>query len=236
MLRTVQVTVPAPKPGVSKGCAAVLAAAHGGGQHDQSAASQASDAVDDSSDLMDENEGEGACTICYALHLPDPSRPDELGEAGQIERAQPAQVRMWGVRCVSACMHWPCSSSMWVQFNGSLGDQPGAHVVQLKFSLRRQCSACLHLIASAEGRAANLRYELHEQHAKPLAHYELLGFCAGAVPNVTCPAALCGRAFHAACLAEWLGSVPSSRRVFDTIFGSCPFCQGPIGVSTRLTS
>jgi E3 ubiquitin-protein ligase FANCL len=60
--------------------------------------------------------------------------------------------------------------------------------------------------------------------------------CAGAAPSVTCPAALCGRAFHAACLAEWLGALPSSRRVFDTIFGSCPFCQGPIGVSTRLAS
>lgn len=235
MLRIVQVTLPAPKPGVSRGCAAVLAAANGGGQHDQSAASQASDAVDDSLDLMDEDGVEGACAICYALHLPDPCRPDELGEAGQEKRAQPAQVRMWGVRCVSACMHWPCSSSMWVQSTAVLHTSR----VRTWCSWNPACgrSAVLACIQSHRHRASSrLTYGLHEQHAEQLAHHQLLGFCAGAAPNVTCPAALCGRAFHAACLAEWLGSLPSSRRVFDTIFGSCPFCQGPIGVSTRLTS
>ncbi|KAF6265712.1 FANCL C-terminal domain-containing protein, partial [Scenedesmus sp. NREL 46B-D3] len=56
---------------------------------------------------------------------------------------------------------------------------------------------------------------------------------AGEAPSVTCPGASCSRAFHAMCLAEWLGALPTSRRVFDTLFGSCPFCNGPIGVSTR---
>ncbi|WIA14517.1 hypothetical protein OEZ85_003036 [Tetradesmus obliquus] len=55
----------------------------------------------------------------------------------------------------------------------------------------------------------------------------------GAAPSVTCPGASCSRVFHAMCLAEWLGALPTSRRVFDTLFGSCPFCNGPIGVSTR---
>lgn len=133
-----QVSLPAPKPGAPKGCAAVLAAA-GGLQHQEGTTSSQVEAGQDSDSSMDQDEEEGepgACAICYALHLPDPLRPDEIGAA----------------------------------------------------------------------------------------------------PSVTCPAALCGRAFHAACLAEWLGALPSSRRVFDTIFGCCPFCQGPIGVSTRVAA
>jgi hypothetical protein len=32
---------------------------------------------------MDDGEA-GACAICYALHLPDPARPDELGKGAQL--------------------------------------------------------------------------------------------------------------------------------------------------------
>lgn len=72
-----QVALPAPKAGARKGCAAVLAAAEGAGA--DGPAPQDSDA-DEDSDLMDEDGEAGACAICYALHLPDPSRPEELGK------------------------------------------------------------------------------------------------------------------------------------------------------------
>lgn len=72
-----QITLPAPKPGVRKGCAAVLAAA--GGAEQQYAEAVASDSAQDS-DSMDEDGEAGACAICYALHLSDPARPNELGK------------------------------------------------------------------------------------------------------------------------------------------------------------
>jgi hypothetical protein len=72
-----QITLPAPKAGVRKGCAAVLAAA--GGAEQQHAQAATID-TDQDSDSMDEDGEAGACAICYALHLPDPARPDELGE------------------------------------------------------------------------------------------------------------------------------------------------------------
>jgi hypothetical protein len=59
----------------------VLVAAEGAGA--EGAAPQDSEA-DEDSDLMDEDGEAGACAICYALHLPDPTRPDELGEGEQL--------------------------------------------------------------------------------------------------------------------------------------------------------
>ena len=44
------------------------------------------------------------------------------------------------------------------------------------------------------------------------------------LPECCCDNARCGRAFHQPCLFEWLQSLPDSRRSFDTIFGSCPYC------------
>lgn len=73
-----QVTLPGPKPGSKKGCAAVRAAADRGDP--QGSASQGPGEADSDSDsLMDEEGDTGACAICYALHLPDPARPDEIG-------------------------------------------------------------------------------------------------------------------------------------------------------------
>eukprot|EP00878_Enallax_costatus_P035626 GHUV01039808.1.p1 GENE.GHUV01039808.1~~GHUV01039808.1.p1 ORF type:complete len:274 (+),score=67.25 GHUV01039808.1:1105-1926(+) len=128
-----QLRLPAPKPGVRKGCAPL--------QHVASDTAAAADEGLDadmldaeaggySSDL-DDDAAAGACAVCYSLHLPDPDRPDETGEAANVE----------------------CSS--------------------------------------------------------------------------------CKRLFHTECLAEWLGALPDSRRVFDTLFGTCPFCQSSIGVSRK---
>jgi hypothetical protein len=82
----VQVTLPGPKPGTKRGCAAVRAAADRSGS--QAAASQEAGAADSDSDdsLMDEEGDAGACAICYALHLPDPSKSDELGGCMLVDR------------------------------------------------------------------------------------------------------------------------------------------------------
>jgi len=89
----IQVSLPPPKPGVRKGCAAVLAAAQGGDLlEDSRSGSPGSDAED--SDAMDEDAG--ACAICYALHLPDPTRPDETGE---WQRSQQGPAAKWVCVC-----------------------------------------------------------------------------------------------------------------------------------------
>jgi hypothetical protein len=81
--------------------------------------------------------------------------------------------------------------------------------------------------ADDEPGACAICYALHL--ADPSAPNEL-----GVAPSVTCAAGTCGRLMHARCLTEWLGALPDTRRVFDTLFGSCPFCHGPISVSTRM--
>lgn len=75
-----QVDLPPPKPGTRKGCAAVQAVCVT--MDGSTAELQGSGDADTNSDSMDDDEEEdtaGACAICYALHLPDPSKPDELG-------------------------------------------------------------------------------------------------------------------------------------------------------------
>lgn len=48
--------------------------------------------------------------------------------------------------------------------------------------------------------------------------------------EVTCENAACGRLFHAPCLAEWLRADTSTRRVFNTLYGSCPYCSAMLAV------
>lgn len=48
------------------------------------------------------------------------------------------------------------------------------------------------------------------------------------IPDRICDNSNCGRAYHNACLYEWLASVRTNRQSFDTIFGECPYCQNPI--------
>jgi len=55
-------------------------------------------------------------------------------------------------------------------------------------------------------------------------------------PDVSCQIIKCGRTFHSKCLAEWLQSIPSVRRSFGTLFGSCPYCSTAIAVSTTVSS
>ncbi len=40
----------------------------------------------------------------------------------------------------------------------------------------------------------------------------------------------CGQAFHQLCVSDWLQSVPSTRRSFNMLFGSCPYCNSPVSV------
>ncbi|XP_052767646.1 E3 ubiquitin-protein ligase FANCL-like [Mya arenaria] len=45
------------------------------------------------------------------------------------------------------------------------------------------------------------------------------------IPDEVCNDARCHQPFHRACLVEWLRALPSSRQSFNTIFGSCPYCE-----------
>lgn len=50
-------------------------------------------------------------------------------------------------------------------------------------------------------------------------------------PCQVCNNATCGRAYHNACLLEWLMALPDARRSFQTVFGECPFCQATMAVT-----
>ena len=86
-----QLRLPAPKPGVRKGCAALqhlatdTAAATAEGPDTEMLDA---DADGYSSDLGDDADA-GACAICYSLHLPDPDKPDELGKQPDSATMQP---------------------------------------------------------------------------------------------------------------------------------------------------
>lgn len=48
------------------------------------------------------------------------------------------------------------------------------------------------------------------------------------LPNQYC--GKCGRPYHTYCLSEWLRSLPSTHRSFDTMFGKCVYCSTEIKV------
>ncbi|GBG25975.1 E3 ubiquitin-protein ligase FANCL [Hondaea fermentalgiana] len=52
------------------------------------------------------------------------------------------------------------------------------------------------------------------------------------LPDCVCPNPKCSRGFHPVCLRDWFQSLPSTRHTFDTMFGSCPYCAGPMSVLT----
>ena len=49
------------------------------------------------------------------------------------------------------------------------------------------------------------------------------------LPDTTCES--CGQHFHANCIGEWLQALPSTRRSFNVLFGSCPYCTKPLSVN-----
>jgi len=52
-------------------------------------------------------------------------------------------------------------------------------------------------------------------------------------PDCICNNPKCARGYHPICLFEWLQSLPSSRVLFDTVFGQCPYCSEPISVKSQ---
>eukprot|EP00088_Acartia_fossae_P025199 TRINITY_DN2602_c0_g1_i12.p1 TRINITY_DN2602_c0_g1~~TRINITY_DN2602_c0_g1_i12.p1 ORF type:complete len:393 (-),score=46.77 TRINITY_DN2602_c0_g1_i12:159-1307(-) len=52
----------------------------------------------------------------------------------------------------------------------------------------------------------------------------------GATPTTICREEKCSACFHQMCAYEWLKSLPDSRTMLDTIFGSCPYCKTPLSV------
>eukprot|EP00911_Craspedida_sp_UC1_P000934 UC1_evm3s707 len=55
----------------------------------------------------------------------------------------------------------------------------------------------------------------------------------GDLPEEVCQDKRCRRPFHRSCLVEWLRALPETRQSFDTLFGSCPYCEQPITVKSR---
>jgi len=54
----------------------------------------------------------------------------------------------------------------------------------------------------------------------------------GIPPDKICDNLLCSRAFHSSCLLMWLQSLSSTRHSFNTYFGTCPYCNETISIST----
>eukprot|EP00043_Microstomoeca_roanoka_P006216 m.61174 g.61174 ORF g.61174 m.61174 type:complete len:434 (-) comp13324_c0_seq6:294-1595(-) len=52
-------------------------------------------------------------------------------------------------------------------------------------------------------------------------------------PDEVCPNKRCSRAFHAACLEEWLRALPETRQSFNTLFGACPYCESQITLNLK---
>ena len=52
-------------------------------------------------------------------------------------------------------------------------------------------------------------------------------------PNNSCENLKCGRHYHESCLRDWLHSLPSSRKSFDRLVGSCPYCHEPISAALQ---
>ncbi|XP_052197008.1 uncharacterized protein LOC127804229 isoform X2 [Diospyros lotus] len=57
-----------------------------------------------------------------------------------------------------------------------------------------------------------------------------LGDRSGSGTDYTCENSNCCRAFHSLCLGDWLRSITTTRQSFNVLFGSCPYCSGPVAV------
>jgi len=54
-------------------------------------------------------------------------------------------------------------------------------------------------------------------------------------PDAVCDNPPCKRFYHETCLLGWLQSLSSSRKSFDRIIGTCPYCNEPISATIRQT-
>lgn len=52
-------------------------------------------------------------------------------------------------------------------------------------------------------------------------------------PQIVCDNEPCKRFYHETCLGDWLFSLPSSRKSFDRIIGTCPYCSEPISATIK---
>lgn len=48
------------------------------------------------------------------------------------------------------------------------------------------------------------------------------------VPDRVCDNQKCSQPYHMTCLLEWLRSLPNSHQTFQTLVGTCPYCQETI--------
>lgn len=52
-------------------------------------------------------------------------------------------------------------------------------------------------------------------------------------PDTVCDNLPCKRYYHETCLRDWLQSLPTSRKSFDRIIGTCPYCNEPISATIQ---
>ncbi|XP_031481054.1 uncharacterized protein LOC116251115 isoform X2 [Nymphaea colorata] len=57
-----------------------------------------------------------------------------------------------------------------------------------------------------------------------------LGVERGSMPGYVCDNERCGRAFHVICLRDWLQSITTTRKLYDALYGNCPYCSEPVAV------
>eukprot|EP01125_Pyxidicula_operculata_P020172 TRINITY_DN7401_c0_g1_i1.p1 TRINITY_DN7401_c0_g1~~TRINITY_DN7401_c0_g1_i1.p1 ORF type:complete len:378 (+),score=27.21 TRINITY_DN7401_c0_g1_i1:129-1136(+) len=60
--------------------------------------------------------------------------------------------------------------------------------------------------------------------------YEYKGSDGDEIPDRICNGKNCGKSFHSSCLYSWLSNIRSNRQTFDTIIGSCPYCETQIAI------
>lgn len=54
-----------------------------------------------------------------------------------------------------------------------------------------------------------------------------------AVPDIACDRATCAKAYHRICLVEWLRALPDTKQSFDTLVGTCVYCELAITVNVN---
>eukprot|EP01124_Arcella_intermedia_P012083 TRINITY_DN18395_c0_g1_i1.p1 TRINITY_DN18395_c0_g1~~TRINITY_DN18395_c0_g1_i1.p1 ORF type:complete len:348 (-),score=93.36 TRINITY_DN18395_c0_g1_i1:36-1079(-) len=50
------------------------------------------------------------------------------------------------------------------------------------------------------------------------------------LPDMFCNGKNCNKPFHTSCLSKWLSSIRTNRKVYDTVYGECPYCCSEIVV------
>mmetsp|Transcript_9535 Transcript_9535/g.31368 ORF Transcript_9535/g.31368 Transcript_9535/m.31368 type:complete len:400 (+) Transcript_9535:441-1640(+) len=136
-----------------------------------------------------------------------------LEVAPAAPRSAPAHLRLFGPEPAVAPLRQRLSAALLELWDAAAG---------LRANLERALGQALPGPPTAASSAGNDDADCGVCYAQRLPGTDEL-------PELACNT--CGRLFHRACLAEWLQSDAGARRAFRTLFGTCPYCSGPITVT-----